>query len=190
MKIYTKTGDKGETGIIGGRIKKNSITINTIGTFDELNASIGVITSFTTNPNSQYLQSLIKIQNTIFCIGSIVSGADIECDFSKYTKELEKNIDLMNSKLIELTKFILPGGSTLSAHIHVSRTICRRAERQLIDYINEYPSEKPKSTKINFEKLLEIQIYINRLSDYLFVLARYVNSENGIEDIYWNKSID
>lgn len=187
MKIYTKTGDKGETGLVGGRIKKNSIIINTIGTFDELNASLGILAALSTD-NSQ--QIFLKTQNIIFCIGSILSGTDIECDFMKYTKELEDYIDSMNKEVKVLTKFILPGGNLLSANIHLSRTICRRTERQFLEYINEYEKEKPKETQINFAKLLLVEKYINRLSDYLFVLARYENQKSGIDDVYWNKSID
>jgi len=190
MKIYTKTGDKGDTGIVGGRIKKNSIIINTIGNFDELNASLGVVISLNKNLNTQNFKTLIDAQNILFCIGSIISGTDIECDFTKKTRDLEKDIDLMNLELEVLTRFILPGGSVLSANIHLSRTICRRAERQLTAYINEFNNEKPETMNINTAKLPYIQKYINRLSDYLFVFARYKNKQSKIEDIYWNKSID
>lgn len=185
MKIYTKTGDKGETGVVGGRVKKDSIIIETIGTFDELNATLGIIVALSSSENP----NIIRIQNIIFCIGSIISGTDIECDFIKNTKLLEHEIDKMNSNLDELTKFILPGGSILSANIHLSRTVCRRAERKLIEYMNLYANEKPEQMSVNDSKLNDIQKFINRLSDYLFVLGRYENHLNKISDIYWDKSI-
>lgn len=185
MKIYTKTGDKGETGVVGGRVKKDSIIIETIGTFDELNATLGIIVALNSSENS----NIIRIQNIIFCIGSIISGTDVECDFVKNTKFLENNIDKMNSSLEELSKFILPGGSILSANIHLSRTVCRRSERKLIEYLSLYAKAKPKEMIINVSKLTEIQKFTNRLSDYLFVLSRYENHLNKISDIYWDKSI-
>lgn len=189
MKIYTKTGDKGKTGVIGGRLKKNSIIIESIGTFDELNASIGIVIA-SNQKTDLFINELVKVQNIIFCIGSILSGVDIEVDLKQRTKSLENLIDEMNSKLEELTRFILPGGSLTSAHIHLCRTICRRAERRLLEYIDSFEKEKPNQMAVNRDKLDDAEKFINRLSDYLFVLARYINSINNIPDVYWNKTID
>lgn len=187
MKIYTKTGDKGKTGVIGGRVAKQSIIIETIGTFDELNAALGVAIA---EDSIELTNELQRIQNVIFNIGSCLCGASSSFDFSSYTTKLENQIDLITEQITELTQFILPGGTRLSANIHLARTICRRAERQLIKYIHSYKEERPSSMKVNDDELIEIQRFMNRLSDYLFVLARLANKQGKVDDIFWNKSID
>jgi cob(I)alamin adenosyltransferase len=188
MKIYTKTGDKGETGVIGGRVSKNSTIIESVGSLDELNASIGMITSI--NQDNLLNNQLFKLQNIIFCAGSVISGAKIECDFNKYTKELENEIDYISKDLKVLTNFILPGGTQISANLHLTRTICRRAERCLVRYIESLESIKPKNMKVETSRVSEIIKFVNRLSDYFFVLSRYLNKKSSVDDIYWNKQID
>jgi len=187
MKIYTKTGDKGQTGVIGGRLSKNSVIIDTIGVFDELNATLGVAIA---EDNLDITNYLVVTQNIIFNIGSILSGANVEFSFKEATKKLENQIDLFSSELEQLTQFILPGGTKLSANIHLARTVCRRAERQLIKFSDEFEQHKPDNMNINVKALLDIQKFINRLSDYLFTLARLANKRSQVDDISWNKSID
>ncbi len=181
MKIYTKTGDKGETGYIGGRISKSSERIELVGNLDELNASIGLIASKTKNDRTfvKLNQKLFKLQNSLFSLGAIIAGGKSEVNFKKETEKLEKEIDAMEKLLKPLKNFILPGGSEVAAHIHLSRTICRRTERQMVRYFDT----------INFtdEASENLLSYLNRLSDYLFVLARFTNKNLGEEDVVWNE---
>lgn len=181
MKIYTKTGDKGETGVIGGRIKKNSPLINTIGTIDELNANISIVQSYINT------KEIAIIQNLLFYIGSFLSGAELTISFKDFTKIIENSIDSMENELEDLTQFIIPGGSIESAQIHLSRAVCRRAEREFINFVDSI-TEKD-TYRFDKRKLPEIQIFLNRLSDYLFVLARFTNKSNNIQDSFWNKKI-
>ena len=178
MKIYTKTGDKGETSLVGGeRTPKNSPLIEAYGTIDELNASIGLILAEIACPE------LEKIQQELFTIGGLL--ATPVNDWVKYWKdvdiqqlinELEKEIDTKSEGLPPMKSFILPGGSRAIAQIHFSRTICRRAERNIVNITNE-----------NKHYLLLLQ-YVNRLSDFLFILARYYHKIQNVDEIIW-KSI-
>lgn len=190
MKIYTKTGDKGETGIIGGRISKDSVVTECLGNFDELNSSIGVLKENLKIEDKPDIQDLARIQNLIFNIGSIIGGSSDNTDFKKHTQFLETQIDIMNSELSELTQFILPGGCLLNAHSHVCRTICRRAERSLVRYINFIDDTKLYKSNLDKSKLKTVLQFTNRLSDYFFVFARYLNKKSNNEDVYWNKAID
>jgi len=187
MKIYTKTGDSGQTGVIGGRLNKQSTIIETIGTIDELNACLGLAIA---EDKQDLTKHLVVVQNIIFNIGSIISGASIDFNFKNSTKKLEAQIDSISNELPELTQFILPGGSKLSAQIHLARTVCRRAERQFSRFKEEYIMEKPESMQIDAKDIDSIQKFINRLSDYLFVLARLANKQAQVDDIFWDKSID
>lgn len=181
MKIYTKTGDDGTTGLIGGsRVKKYDQRLEAYGTIDELNAVTGVLRSFVTDEN--VILKLSQIQNKLFNIGSLlasdergeaftanlaINNADIE--------DLENAIDMFQNDLPELKHFIQPGGCTASAQSHVARTVCRRAERRILEY-----AENAKVSN-------EIIIYINRLSDFFFVLARKLDFDSGIKEIAWKK---
>jgi cob(I)alamin adenosyltransferase len=173
MPIYTRTGDKGETGIIGKRLLKNSTLIDLIGSIDELNASIGLAQSF-----SKEKTELEDIQSTLFAIGAILANGKVKIGIVGKVKSLESEIDKMDLELKPLKNFILPGGTIVASHLHLSRTICRRAERILVNYIN---SENETS-----DKLYDVLKYINRLSDYLFTLARFLNQKEGIEELNWN----
>ena len=176
MKIYTKTGDDGTTGLQGGkRISKSNIRILAYGAVDELNASIGLILSSKIDTE---LEKLLKsIQNDLFVVGSDLSNPDLSSKENRVTAEMvvniEKNIDLFENELPPITNFILPGGHEIASLIHVSRTITRRAETQVISL--------DESGIVNEE----CKKYLNRLSDLLFVLARIVNKKNGSEDIIW-----
>ncbi len=181
MKIYTKTGDKGETGLFGGeRVSKNSLRIEAYGTVDELNSFIGLAI---TEANSTEVKTLLqKIQDQLFILGGDLATPRTEknkklnitrIDFS-HSAELEKAIDHFEEKLEPLRNFILPGGSKSAALLHICRTIARRAERRVVA-LNE-------AVKLDEE----IIIFINRLSDLFFVLSRFENKVSNIPDTIWN----
>jgi cob(I)alamin adenosyltransferase len=177
MKIYTKRGDKGKTSLIGGdRVSKSHIRIDAYGTTDELNSYIGILRSFVKDDLN--VKVLAEIQDRLFTLGSLLASAPtskmIVPDIHDRDIELlETSIDKMNEELPELRTFILPAGSAEIAHCHVARCICRRAER-LVVLLDENSPLEP----------LILQ-YLNRLSDYLFVLGRYVAMVEGVEEVSW-----
>jgi cob(I)alamin adenosyltransferase len=178
MKIYTKTGDKGFTSLIGGtRVPKHNIRIESYGTVDELNSWIGLIRD--QQINTDHKELLKQIQETLFVIGSHLASDPERSkmalpDFSIQEVELlEKTIDQMNGQLPELTHFILPGGSTVVSYCHLARCVCRRAERAVT-----YLAENSAVDEL-------IIIYLNRLSDYLFVLARKLANELNVAENQW-----
>ncbi len=180
MKIYTKTGDEGFTGLFGGeRVSKDSARIETYGTIDELNSFIGL--AVTEIKNEEIKKLLLKLQNQLFIVGSDLA-TPIEEKNKKYnitrvTKEfyldLEKEIDYFDAKLDPLKNFILPGGTKGAALLHVCRSICRRAERQIVALKRE----------VNIGD--NILIFVNRISDLFFVLARYENHSSNVGDTKW-----
>jgi cob(I)alamin adenosyltransferase len=181
FKIYTKTGDDGTTGLVGGtRVKKQDPRLEAYGTIDELNASLGVVRSF---PIPEDLKDILEeIQNRLFNIGSrLASDEKGEVITSRLSVTeanlvyLEKKIDLMEEELPELTQFILPGGDMAAAQCHVARTVCRRAERRILEF-----SEQGKVEP-------EIIRYMNRLSDFLFVLSRTLSAIGGVEEKRWKQ---
>ncbi|MFP4289539.1 MAG: cob(I)yrinic acid a,c-diamide adenosyltransferase [Bacteroidales bacterium] len=177
-KIYTKTGDKGETSLIGGkRVPKDHIRIEAYGTVDELNSFVGLIRSQDINPH--YQQVLLDIQENLFVAESLLAKDEGEvkvqlpCVKEDDITMLEKEIDKMNEELPELKNFILPGGHISASYAHVARCVCRRAERIIITLSSE-------------RKVPEIILrYINRLSDYFFVLARKLSHDKNTGDILW-----
>ncbi len=185
MKIYTKTGDAGTTALFGGsRVPKHSLRIESYGTVDELNSHIGLIRSQEIDSRSKDL--LIQIQNKLFTIGSTLatdpkkailkSGKErlkIEKVNEDSIKLLEDEMDTMNNSLPDLTHFILPGGNDAVSYCHIARTVCRRAERRATQ-LNETEPIDPMVIK-----------YLNRLSDYLFVLARKLSNDMNAEEIKW-----
>ena len=172
MKVYTKTGDEGETSLFSaGRVGKDHPRIEAYGTVDELNAVLGLLLT-TPLPESAQRQ-LRTIQSSLFAIGSILADADgkLDQDVSAWsTGPIESWIDAMDSELEELRAFILPGGSQGAAIAHLARTVCRRAERRVLAIEGVGPG---------------IVAYLNRLSDSFFVLARFVNARLGISDSEW-----
>jgi cob(I)alamin adenosyltransferase len=178
MKVYTKTGDKGQTSLIGGtRVPKHHIRIESYGTVDELNSYIGLIRDQQIDDNSKTI--LVEIQDRLFTIGSSLAS-DPEKSKMKIPdlKEedvtlLENEIDKMNEALPEMRSFILPGGHTTVSYCHIARCVCRRAERLTI-----HLSEN------SFVAELVIK-YLNRLSDYLFVLSRKLSQDLKAEEIPW-----
>jgi cob(I)alamin adenosyltransferase len=180
MKIYTKTGDKGETGLFGGkRVPKNHARIEAYGTVDELNSYIGLVRDSISNSDTAKKDILKQIQDCLFTIGAkLAADPDkhnlwvpdiLDTDISL----LETAIDTMDADLPPLKNFILPGGHLAVSHTHVARCVCRRAERLVVSLSYETTVE---------EKLIQ---YLNRLSDYLFVLARQLSKDFGAEEIVW-----
>jgi cob(I)alamin adenosyltransferase len=185
MKIYTKTGDNGTTGLVGGtRIPKHDLRIDCYGTVDELNSYLGLIRDQTISDDSK--TTLIKIQNQLFIIGSLLATDPEKIKDESKRKRLgitllkseaivflETEIDTMNSVLPPMTHFILPGGHQTVSFCHIARCICRRAERNISKLNTEQPTQP------------EILIYLNRLSDFIFVLARKLSKELHAEEIKW-----
>jgi len=174
MKIYTKTGDKGETGLIGGkRISKASVRIDAYGTADELNAILGVVASQLESENLR--TEIILIQNDLHTLCADLASADLSADgprvSSAHVERLEKLCDDLDENLEPLNNFILPGGSYAGALLHYGRTIARRAERRAIE-LNDADSINP-----------EVIRYLNRVSDLLFLMARTANAEERVAEI-------
>jgi cob(I)alamin adenosyltransferase len=183
MKIYTKTGDDGTTGLIGGsRVRKSDGRIECYGTVDELNAVLGLAAVVA----NDMLRGLIRqVQNDLFVIGSHLAVPDEPGNGAATTwlpplddaliSRLEMQIDAAESQLPRLQQFILPGGNELGARLHLARTVCRRAERLIVAFALDRPVPKV------------IVTYLNRLSDWLFVHARLANRLAGAEEIPWTK---
>lgn len=185
MKIYTKTGDAGTTALFGGtRVPKHNIRIESYGTVDELNSYMGLIR--TQDIDSKSKEIIISIQDRLFTVGSILatdpakallkSGKD-RLNIPKIEEEditlLETEMDRMNDELPPMTHFILPGGNTTVSYCHIARTVCRRAER--------------RATLLNENEPIDERVlkYLNRLSDYLFVLARKLSKDTNAEETQW-----
>ncbi len=177
MKIYTKTGDHGDTSLFGGqRVSKNHSRITAYGTVDELNSIIGIVRSADPDPLLEELME--RIQNELF-----VLGADLATPPEKNTRidrigpdhvhRIEQDIDRLENELKPLKSFILPGGSPGAAYLHLARTVCRRAERSCFSC---------RQSEIVSDEAL---IFLNRLSDLLFVMARYQNKSKNVRDVAW-----
>jgi cob(I)alamin adenosyltransferase len=184
-KIYTRSGDSGKTSLaLGSRLSKSDLHIKAIGDIDELNCQLGVLLASiqidTSVASNQAFISFVKtIQNTLFDI-----GAELAMNNSQYPPlkqyfidQLETKLDTLNQQLPALKEFILPGGSLGAAQCHLARAICRRAERQLVEFCTQQDA-----TALSFEQPLK---YLNRLSDYLFVAARYLNYLEQSKEVYW-----
>ncbi len=185
MKIYTKTGDKGTTALFGGtRVPKHHIRIDSYGTVDELNSYIGLIRD--QDIDQRYKDTLISIQDKLFTVGAILA-TDPEKATLKNGKErlnipkineadinfLEQEMDSMDAQLPQMTHFVLPGGHQTVSFCHIARTVCRRAER-LASALNDLEPFQP-----------ETLTYLNRLSDYLFVLARKLSQDLQANEVKW-----
>ena len=185
MKIYTKTGDKGTTALFGGtRVAKHHIRIESYGTVDELNSHIGLIRDQEIDPRSREI--LIHVQDKLFTVGAILA-TDPEKAMLKSGKErlnipkieaddialLEREIDQMDGQLPPMTHFVLPGGHTTVSYCHIARCVCRRAERLATLLHESEPTDE------------RVLMYLNRLSDYLFVLARKLSKDLQADEIKW-----
>lgn len=179
MKIYTKSGDKGKTSLIGGkRVSKDDIQIDAYGTIDELNSNLGLLRDYCSKESDKSF--ILNIQKDLFIIGSLLA-----LDYSKKSNEehidfsknkiiiIENKIDEIDSNLPKMTNFIIPGGHVTVSTCHISRCICRRAERKCIKFAKQ------------FELNNDILIYLNRLSDYLFVLSRKISLDTNTQEIKW-----
>lgn len=181
FKIYTKTGDKGSTALIGGRkVSKSDVRIEAYGTVDELNSHIGLCTDVLTDEKT--CQMLFTIQHTLFTIGALLATdpeKEVKMELPVLSEnlviQLEEAIDCMEEQLPPLKSFILPGGHQHISFIHIARTVCRRAERCVVLLSGQSPVPPV------------VKEYLNRLSDYLFVLARYTGMLYKIADIPWQK---
>lgn len=178
-KIYTKTGDEGMTGLLSNRrVPKDDARIQAYGTVDELNAVLGVARA--ANLDSGLDAITAQIQDNLFVLGSALADPNPKGPFhsavtEEHIQSLESIIDKLERELPPLTVFILPGGSAASAHLHLARTICRRAERWVVS-LSHHTEEDVPATLI---------VYLNRLSDLLFVMARMANHRAEISDIPW-----
>ncbi|AFN73492.1 ATP:cob(I)alamin adenosyltransferase, putative [Melioribacter roseus P3M-2] len=179
MKIYTKTGDKGTTSLLGGeRVFKDDQRLNAYGTVDELNSLLGLAAAEIENP--ELLEVLRGIQAELFEVGvDLATPADSKVKIDRFdtakAERLESLIDKFEERLPVLKNFILPGGSRAGALLHYARTVCRRAERETAALMKTVEIKNP------------VLVYLNRLSDLLFVLARYCNKIDGAPEIIWKK---
>jgi len=177
MKIYTKTGDAGETSLFGGkRLPKDHIRIDAYGNVDELNAHIGMVRDLISDNVQKSF--LTEIQKTLFVLGSyLAKDPDKDMKLPALDEDqitiIESNIDAIDASLEPLKHFILPGGHPVASHCQIARCVCRRAERSVV------------ALSHNEEVPDYILRYLNRLSDYLFILCRFITKEMGVEDIKW-----
>jgi cob(I)alamin adenosyltransferase len=180
MKIYTMTGDDGSTGLIGGeRVRKSDPRIECFGTVDEINASLGLAA---VGAEPALVKILREVQNDLFVIGSHLASPEVGKENHNIpaldeamVHRLEMQIDSAEAELSPLREFILPGGCETGARLHFARTVCRRAERLVVDFAGDRPVPAM------------IVTYLNRLSDWLFVQARNANRRQGVPDIPWTK---
>lgn len=193
FKIYTKTGDKGETSLFGGaRVPKSHVRVEAYGTVDELNSYIGLLTDLITTP--QYKLVLKEIQDRLFTIGSILATEPSKQMKTPDLKNediqlLENEIDTMDAELPPLKNFILPGGHSTVSFCNIARTVCRRAERLVINLVLlEKEEGQPINPHNELGQALSIQ-YLNRLSDYLFILGRKIAKDLGAEEILWKPRV-
>ncbi|HEX8702591.1 MAG TPA: cob(I)yrinic acid a,c-diamide adenosyltransferase [Myxococcaceae bacterium] len=179
MKIYTKTGDAGETGLFGGgRVQKDDERVDAYGEVDELNAVLGLARGF--SPADELDALLQRLQDQLFTVGAVLAtplgtkaSAHIPQLRPEWVEAMEKAIDGFETELPKMTHFILPGGSQASAALHLARTVCRRAERRVVPLLRE--GKVP----------MEVGVFLNRLSDLLFVMARVANHRAGVPDVKW-----
>lgn len=178
--VYTRTGDKGTTVLIGGtRVPKNDVRLEAYGTVDELNAQLGLLATYLMN-RTDY-EFVIKIQNKLFSVGSYLATDQEKTALNEASlittddiAEMERMIDKLDDGLPVLKSFVLPGGCSGAAVCHVCRTVCRRAERCILSLSEKY------------EVAQELITYVNRLSDYLFVLSRKMNVDEKKSEIFWD----
>lgn len=181
MKIYTKTGDSGETGLFaGGRVPKDDARIEAYGTVDELNSILGMVRSRPLTPELD--GALAQIQHALFAVGGELAtpdaaGRGMRLIGPSHISRLEQQIDDCERQLAPLSQFILPGGCSAAAELHLARTICRRAERRVVTL------QRTGSASV----AQDLIVYLNRLSDLLFVMARLANQQAGVADVVWEK---
>ena len=186
-KVYTGGGDRGRTSLFSGeRVMKSDLRVDAYGALDELNSIVGAVEAFLPPSADRVRKEIQTIQSLLFEIGAWLAstpGATITESLKPFrevsVKMLEAAIDRMDAELVPLTHFILPGGHRAAAMSHVARSVCRRAERKMVHLLNE------KDGNTAGKVYATMMIFLNRLSDYFFVLARFVNHMEGIEEISW-----
>lgn len=186
-KVYTRTGDKGETSLVSGtRLSKGSARLDLYGEVDHLNSYIGLLVSeLANNGQNHFIQKILNyVQNKLFDMGSLLAcesehhmNYHLNLISSNDVQMLENAIDDMDQSLPRLSSFILPGGCRSGAMAHICRTTCRTIERKMVNFSMENENQISK----------EIMMFINRLSDYFFVLARYLNDSEGVVEVKWQK---
>ncbi len=175
-KIYTRTGDKGETGLGDGeRVSKDHLRVETFGCVDETNSAIGVVLATTELPE-QVVDCLVEVQHDLFDLGGELCIPGHEAVTSEFVDRLENQLDQFNANLPALKEFILPGGGPAAAACHLARTICRRAERRVVSLSALEKNVRPEAIQ-----------YLNRLSDLLFVIARVLARHERGSEILWNR---
>ncbi|WP_168122730.1 cob(I)yrinic acid a,c-diamide adenosyltransferase [Paenibacillus sp. HB172176] len=183
MRLYTKSGDKGQTSLIGGRVRKDDSRVEAYGTLDELNSFVGLAAAEAAKHEalSALAEQLIEIQQELFDCGSDLAysqeGAPLKIN-AEPALRLERSMDEYTNEAPEITKFILPGGSSVSSMLHVCRTVCRRAERAIVTMMDEH------------DKNPEVLVYVNRLSDFFFAAARLANARLNVPDTEYIRSAE
>jgi cob(I)alamin adenosyltransferase len=186
--LYTKMGDNGETGLVGGtRVSKADARIDLYGEVDELNSWVGIaITQLSSEKFQEEINYLQKVQCYLFDLGSNLACEAEQRENFKLPKlseevitELENKIDVLDSQCPKLKNFILPGGSRASSSLHLCRTVCRKIERKMIQFRLQHQEELP----------IHAAPFMNRLSDFFFVLSRYVNVKEGVEEVPWKPQV-
>jgi cob(I)alamin adenosyltransferase len=183
MKIYTRTGDTGQTGVIGGRVDKDDARVEAYGTVDELNCFVGQAMNLMDRTRyADLLEDLLQVQHELFDCGHDLAVVDSDKHAFKVlpglTDHLEAWIDKYDAETPDITRFILPGGSAVSAALHVCRTVCRRAERRIVTLA--------RTQEVNEE----VRKYLNRLSDLFFTIARTANYREGVQDVEYVRSAE
>ncbi len=189
MKIYTRQGDGGQTSLVGGvRVFKDHPLIEACGTVDELNSFMGALSASISETGCIQRKDLDLIQSDLILLNAWLAAnaagppaSELEPFGQEKISYLEGAIDRLQKRLPDLKGFLLPGGHVSAAWAHVARSVCRRAERRLIRLMREQPAETPGGSLHRF------QVYLNRLSDYLFVLARWCNFQHGMSDTVFEK---
>ncbi len=189
MKIYTGAGDRGKTSLFSGeRVSKSDLQVDAYGDVDELNSFLGGLLASLPGEETGLLDEIQEIQSDLLRLGSwlaITPGSTAAKELEPFTEEkittLEAAIDRMDSDLPTLQEFLLPGGHISASWAHVSRAVCRRAERHVVRLLQEFGEDKDS------QQLRAVVVYLNRLSDYLFVLARHCNMLQGVADTIWEK---
>ena len=185
MKVYTKTGDKGTTSLVGGkRVSKTHVRIEAYGTLDELNAQLGLLATHLSD--SSDVQNVRWIQNCLFVVGTLLATDDDSPLYETLPKltdtdihRIEQMIDVIQENLPPLHSFVLPGGTIGNALSHICRTVCRRAERRVLTLVES-----------NCQVDNTILIFLNRISDYLFVLSRKINQQANCDEFFYNNACD
>ncbi|MCO6432190.1 MAG: cob(I)yrinic acid a,c-diamide adenosyltransferase [Deltaproteobacteria bacterium] len=183
-KIYTRTGDDGATGLVdGSRVAKDSLRVEAFGTVDELNSVVGIALAYCSDLHSIIREKLIAIQHELFDLGSLLASpagfdrSKLPAITEQHISRLEQWIDELNENLPPLTSFLLPGGSKLNGHLHLCRTVCRRAERRVISLVKTEPADN------------SWQIYLNRLSDLFFAMSRRESALSAVPEVLWKPGV-